>query len=409
MSEKTTEPTRDGQDAISRRVRKGANGQRPFLFLAIIVGMSLSIFGGYRWYTRAIESTDDAHVEADVVPVSARVAGQVVRVAVRDNQVVKEGDLLLQIDPVDYVARKKQALAELEVARAEVRAAEADLSVVDASSRGGLSSARAGVASAKLAIGSADAQVEAAKAAVERAKIELKKKRQDAERARKLAEEKTISADQLESALTAEEASVARMAEAQAQLAAVTDLASAARSRVYEARGRLLQNEPVQGQEEKAAARLALARARVESAQAAFDLATIAQDRTQVRAPIAGRLSRIAVREGQLVQAGQLIVNLVPDFLYVVANFKETQVGAMKAGQRAEVEIDAYPGRVFTARVESIAPGTGARFSLLPSDNATGNFVKVVQRVPVKLVWNDHRPNVRLEPGLSVIVKVKIQ
>jgi membrane fusion protein (multidrug efflux system) len=119
--------------------------------------------------------------------------------------------------------------------------------------------------------------------------------------------------------------------------------------------------------------------------------------------------SRVAVRPGQLVQPGQLLVNLVPETLYVVANFKETQVGGMKTGQRAEVEIDAYPGRVFTARIDSIAPGTGARFSLLPPDNATGNFVKVVQRVPVKLIWNDHRPEVRLEPGLSAIVKVKVR
>lgn len=389
--------------------RNGGRGARPLLVLAAIVVLGVAGYAAWRVAHRGLVETDDAAVEADVVPIAARVSGEVLRVAVRDNQAVKRGDLLVEIDPLEHRARLEQAEAELGVARADERAAEADLAIVSATSQGGLSSARALVSSSALSVQVSQSQVSAAEASVARAEVDLRTKTQDLDRARSLADQGVIARATLDNAEAAEDAAQARLVEAQAQLRAARELAGAARARVSEAQGRLEQSEPVEAQQQKAAARLELARSRARGAKAAVDLARLALERTRVVAPEAGTVSRFAARQGQVVQPGQLLVNLVLASTYVVANFKETQIGLMRPGQRAEIEVDTYPGRTFAGRVESLSPGTGARFSLLPSDNATGNFVRVVQRVPVRIAWEGGPPPVRLEPGLSAIVTVRVR
>jgi membrane fusion protein (multidrug efflux system) len=177
---------------------------------------------------------------------------------------------------------------------------------------------------------------------------------------------------------------------------------------VSEARGSLARSAPVKPQIAAAEAQARLAAARVQSAQASLQLAELQLQYTQVVAPADGTISRLTARVGQLLQSGQPVAELVPDASYVIANFKETQIGQMRVGQRAEVEIDAYPGKKFPAQVQSLSGGTGARFALLPPDNATGNFVKVVQRVPVRLEWS-RPPGVAMRAGLSADVTVFVR
>jgi membrane fusion protein (multidrug efflux system) len=180
-----------------------------------------------------------------------------------------------------------------------------------------------------------------------------------------------------------------------------------AQTRVSEAQGRVEQSAPVDAQLAAARANADLAHARVVSAEATLDEARLQLEHTRIVAPSDGTLSKLAAREGQLVQLGQQLVAVVPTATYVTANFKETQVGEMRRGQRAVIEIDAFPGRKLEGTVESTSPGTGARFSLLPPDNASGNFVKVVQRVPVKIAWSNLPSDVHVAAGMSCDVTVQ--
>ena len=182
-----------------------------------------------------------------------------------------------------------------------------------------------------------------------------------------------------------------------------------AQTQIAEAKGRVEQSAPVDALLAAAQANADLAHARADAADASLAQARLQLSYTRIEAPADGLLSRLAVHEGQLVQAGQQVVGIVPNTTYVVANFKETQVGNMRAGQRAEISVDALPGRSFEGKVESTSPGTGARFSLLPADNASGNFVKVVQRLPVKIAWVNVPADVKLAAGLSVDVTVLTQ
>jgi membrane fusion protein, multidrug efflux system len=393
----------------ARQKTSPRRGRRAYMVLASAVVVGLAASGGYAYVSRDLESTDDARIEADVITVSPRVGGQVVRVAVVDNQPVNLGDLLVEIDPAPYRARVEQAEAELAIAQANVKVAQAEVTISAASSEGGLTAAHAGVSNAELSIQGADAQVLAAQAALERAQAQVRELETDLERARHLSQAGTIAAAELGHRESEAEVARARVREQSAQLAVAQDQARAARARVSETRGRLRQSEPVAAQLERSKAQFELAQARVKSAQAAVELARLDLQNTRALAPASGSVTRLPTRPGQTVQPGQLLVYLVPQGRYVVANFKETQIGRMRAGQRVDVEVDAYPGRTFEAHIDSITSGTGSRFSLLPADNATGNFVKVVQRVPVRIVWNGKAPEVPLEPGMSVIAEVHLR
>jgi membrane fusion protein (multidrug efflux system) len=280
---------------------------RVLIPLVLFIG---AVVGYYYYRNLGHEETDDAQVTADMVPVGTRVAGQIVKVHIRDNQIVKKGALIAELDAADYAAHVKQAEAEL--------------------------------------------------------------------------------------------------ATAQAQLAVSRESKQAAETRVREGRGRLNQSAPIDAQLATAEANAALAAARVRSAEAMLELAKLQLSYTKLSAPTDGTASKLTVREGQLVSAGQPIVELVPTETYVVANFKETQIGRMSPGQTATIHIDAFPGRVFSGRVESLSGGTGASFSLLPADNASGNFVKVVQRVPVRVAWLNRPEGLQLRAGLSAEVRVEV-
>jgi membrane fusion protein (multidrug efflux system) len=379
---------------------------RPYAILGGIVAVALSAYIGFRVAVAGRESTDDAQVAADVVPLASRVAGMVVELPVTDNQPVKKGDLIALIDDADYQNRVAQAEAELAAANAQADAADAQAKIALSTSKGGLSSAKAALSGSTASVAGADAQIAAAQASVEKAQADASRADNDLKRAQQLRKDDAIPQAQVDSLSSAAAASHAAVAQAQAQLAAAREAKSGAQTRIAEAAGRVEQSAPVDAQNAAAAANAALAHARAKSAEAALAQAKLQLSYTKIVAPFDGHISKLGVHVGQLVAPSQVITNVLPASTYIVANFKETQVGQMRAGQTATVSVDALPGRTLHAKVESISYGTGAEFSLLPPDNASGNFVKVVQRVPVKLTWVDLPADAALQAGLSVDVTV---
>jgi len=390
---------------VGEEEAKGRRGPRPTAIVGALAAVAIAGVLVYRHFTAGQEDTDDAQVEADVVPLGARVPGQILRVAVVENQEVKKGELVVEIDPGDYEARLAEAQAELGTAAAQAASAEAQERIVEASAKGAYSSAQASLTASSDVVANAEAQVEAARAAVVRAEADARKSDLDLGRAKALLAANAVPQQSFDNAEASADAAHAALREAKAQLAAAGESRRLSVSRVEEAKGHLVQSSPVAAQIAAAHASAVLSRARVKSAEAALRLAELQLSYTRVLAPEDGVVSKLGAHEGQIVQAGQPVVELVPAKNYVVANFKETQVGRMRPGQRATVELDAYPGRTFEGRVESRSGGTGARFALIPPDNATGNFVKVVQRVPIRIAWVN-TPDVPLTAGLSAEVKV---
>jgi membrane fusion protein (multidrug efflux system) len=381
------------------------NRRRPFVIVGVVAALLLLGIGAYLIYTAGEQSTDDAQVAADVVPVGTRVAGQVVKVDVTENQTVKKGQLLVEIDAADYEARVKQAAADLASQQAQAQAADAQVAVIEAGSRGGLTSARAALMGSTVGVGSADAQLLSARASLLRAQADARKAEIDLTRAKELKAANAVPQERVDNAQAAYDSASAALAQAKANIAVAEEARHAAQERVGEARGHLSQSSPIEAQIASARAQADLAHARVQSAEAQLDLAKLQRSYTRVLAPADGVASKLSVHDGQLVAVGTTVIELVPSTTYVVANFKETQVGRMKQGQRAEISIDAYPGKKFAGKVESLSGGTGASFSLLPADNASGNFVKVVQRVPVRIAWSSP-PELPMRAGLSADVTV---
>lgn len=381
------------------------NKRRPFVIVGVVVAVMLVAIGAYLLATAGQEDTDDAAVAADMVPVGTRVAGQIVKVHVQENQLVHKGDVIAEIDPADYAARVKQAEAELASQQAQAAAADAQVAVTEAGSRGGLSSARAALAGSTVSVSSAEAQLAAAQASLLRAQADARKAELDLSRAKELKAANAVPQERVDNAQAANDAAVAALAQAKAQVAVAQEARKAAQEHVGEMRGRVNASSPVAAQIAAVRAQADLAHARVQAAEAQLELARLQLSYTAVKAPADGVASKLTVHEGQLVSVGSPVIELVPTETYVIANFKETQLGKMKAGQRVDIEVDAYPGKKFEGKVESLSGGTGSSFSLLPADNASGNFVKVVQRVPVRIAWT-RAPEMAMRAGLSVDVTV---
>lgn len=251
-------------------------------------------------------------------------------------------------------------------------------------------------------------QIVVAEAAVRRAQADAERNRLDLERTKQLLASNAATPQQLEHDSAVASVTDAALEEAKARLDAARETRSVALSQVAQARGHLDQSAPIESQIGIAVANSALAHAKVRSATAQLKLAQLQLSYAKITAPADGRVSRVAVHEGQLVQAGQAVAEFVPNVTYVVANFKETQIGRIRPGQRADISLDAFPGRTFPGTVESESSGTGARFALLPPDNASGNFVKVVQRVPVRIRWLEP-PSVPLQAGLSADATIYVR
>jgi membrane fusion protein (multidrug efflux system) len=377
----------------------------------ILVGLATAVVAIYfihGYVTRNVVATDDAQVDADVVPVATRVGGVILHMKVTDNQKIEAGAVIAEIDDADYKAKVAAAQADLDAANAQAESADAQVDIVKSTSGGALSSAKAQLQGTGASVRSASAQVDAAEAAVARAKSDLGKAIADLDRAKKLHDAGAVSGQALENAQHARDSAQAQVDAAVANLAAARDQQSLSVSRVAEAQGRVVQSTPVDRQIASAVAAAKLAHARVQSMQAALDLAKLSLGYTKITAPVSGFVSRLGAHEGQMVQAGMTLVMVVPAKTYVIANFKETQMERIRPGDEVEVSVDALGGSSLHGKVDSISAGTGARFSMMPPDNATGNFVKVVQRVPVKIVWDDGQDLAQLHAGLSVEVKIHL-
>jgi len=358
-----------------------------------LVGLALVLVaaGVVAWeYFSVRESTDDAQVDAHVSPVAARVGGTVLEVLVKENERVEAGTVLARIDPRDYEVAVERARADLAESQASARAAHTNVPLTSTTA-----TAQARAAESELA--GAEARLAAARAALQEAEARARQLSEDAERLAPLLAKDEVSRQQHDAAATAASTAVASREAAAAQVAAAEKATEAARARLAQARTSREQIGIVSARADSATAKVAVS-------QAALDQAELNLSYTEVRAPTGGVVSRKAVEVGQVVQPGQplmAIVNL--DDVWVTANFKESQLGNMRPGQRAVISVDAYDGRKYEGRVDSIAAATGARFSLLPPENATGNFVKVVQRVPVKIVFDEGQdPDHLLRPGMSV-------
>lgn len=413
-NQRSTEPASTGKPPVevapapAKITAPPRGSRRPFVILGVVAVLVLGGITIYRLMTAGHENTDDAQVMSDMVPVGTRVAGAVAHVSVADNQLVKKDQLLVEIDRADYAARVQQAEAELATAKAQATAAEAQVQIVEATSKGGFATAQAALTGSTVGVGGAEAQLAIARASLTRAQADAHKTGIDLSRALELKKANATTQERVDAAQAADDSARAAVAQAQAQLTFAQEQKRTAESRVGEARGRMSQNAPVAPLIAAARAGADLANARVQSAEAALTLVKLQLSYTRVLAPADGVASKLMVHDGQLVGIGQPVVELVPTGTYVLANFKETQIGSMRPGQSAEIEIDAFPGRKFEGKIESLAGGTGAAFSLLPADNATGNFVKVVQRVPVRIAWINPPADVSMRAGLSADVTVTV-
>ncbi len=382
--------------------------RRPPIAALAVLGVVALAGGAWLLLQGHQEHTDDAQVEADVVAIAPRVSGLIARVPSTDDQVLPAGATVVQLDDSDYVLTLRSAEAERATAQANVQMADAQLQVARSNQAGGTHTAEAAVSGSAAAVQGADSQVAVAEAAVSRAELELERTVTDRKRSEQLLAGGAGSQERLDNARVAERSAQLALAQAKSGLAVAEDSRVGARTRVDEAKGRLEQTGALEAQIAVAEAGVALARARLAAAEAAVGQAQLKLNWTTVRAPQAGVVTRLNAVPGQLLTANQSVGYLVPQATYVAAFFKETQVGKMKPGQPAHLRVDAWPGRVFEGKVASLSGGTGSRFSMLPPDNASGNFVKVVQRVPVHIDWLQPPP-VPVRPGMSVDVEVDVQ
>jgi membrane fusion protein (multidrug efflux system) len=392
-------------------------GTRIRILTAVTVVAALGV-GAWFYTTRGRESTDDAQVDAHVTPVAARVGGTILRVPVTDNQPVEAGTVLVEIDAREYQIALDRARAELADAEAEMAAANANVPITATSTSSGVASARGGVEQAQAlseeaqhSLDAAEARVAAAKAKVAGEEATATRDERDVARLKGLLAKDEVSQQQYDAAVAQAEASKADVAVARAQVRESEFALQVARSRLAQSKVtqqvagadlRTAETAPQQLAATRARAQSSLAR--VKQAQAAVGRAELDLEHTVVKAPIKGVVSRKSAEPGQVIQPGQPLMTLIPlEQVWITANFKETQLADMRVGQRVTIEVDAYGGREFAGRVDSIAAATGSRFSLLPPENATGNFVKVVQRVPVKIVLDSSQdPEHLLRPGMSV-------
>jgi membrane fusion protein, multidrug efflux system len=389
-----------GQDGPSVRKRRRA----PLVFGGLLV--VAAAVATYIYISRiGREKTDDAQVEAHVSNVAARIAGQVKRVLVVDNQEVKAGDPLVELDDRDQQVKVVAARADHAAASAQLRMAQTQLALTEKTARANLTVAQGAIAQAAAVTGSTAAQIDQARADVAAAESRKQLTKVDRERAERLHATGAVTRSEIDARVAADTQADASLAQAQARLASALANRSNSSGTEVSARGRLLAAETVDEQVESARAQVALAEARVAQAQAALDRAALELEYTRLRAEIAGTISKLAVEPGQLVSPDRPLMAIVDlSDTWVVANLKETQLADIRPGQPVEVEIDSYSGTL-DGHVDSIAAGTGARFSLLPPENASGNFIKVTQRVPVKIKIDDRRRWL-LRYGMSAVVVI---
>jgi membrane fusion protein, multidrug efflux system len=388
----------------------------------ILVLCCVAGFFIYQKYFANRESTDDAQIDGHINPVAAKVSGHVLAIKVEDNQFVKAGTVLVQIDPKDYLVALEKARADLAAAKTIAEAAHTQVPMTDTTTSSQSNLAGAGIEQAISAKAAAMKDVETTRARLESAQARVRESQaiytraiQDLERMKLLIAKDEISKQQYDAAVASAAAALALKDSAQGGVDETSRAIEAAQARVSQTDARIkeaqanLQATRTGPQQQAISRSNALtASARVKQAQAVLEQAELNMQYADVRAPIDGIVSQRKVELGQYIQIGQPLLALVPlHNVWVTANYKENQLKDMHPGQKAVISVDAYGGRKYNGHVDSISAATGARFSLLPPENATGNYVKVVQRVPVKIVIDEGTDESHpLRPGLSVIATI---
>ena len=406
-----SQPSLDSEARYQRRRAFLSNPRTKWGF--ILVGLVILIAVFFLWrYLASYESTDDAQIDGHVNSVSARVSGHVTKLNVEDNQYVEKGTVLVEIDPADYEVAVARARAEYADAQAQASAAGINVPITDVSTSSQVSGAQGGVSGAQAGISAAREQFEAAKSQVVEADANNTKAQNDLLRYKLLIDKQEISQQQYDQAVDSAQAAAAALQAARAN-------ADAYAAQIKQAQSKLEQANADLRNAGNRSHTMRVIRARAQSAQAIADQKKAQLDQTELNlqytkviAPVSGAVSNRTVEVGQNLQPGQEMMKIIPldeADLWVTANFKETQLKKMKPGLPADIEVDAN-GKTYKGHVDSIAGASGARFSLLPPENATGNYVKVVQRIPVKIVFDKGAiKGHELRPGMSVVPKVWIK
>ena len=401
--------------------------KRPPLLVLIGLAIALTLGGifGLRWwhYTSTHESTDDAQLQGHVYEIASKVAGTVKDIAITDNETVTAGQLLVQLDPQSFQTAVDQAQAALTTAEQQANAAQigiaqasANASAQTTSAEGGIAGASAGIADAQAALKSAEAGVPVAQAGLKSAGATLQETQTEAARYQDLFAQGAVSAEERDSKTQAYEVAQAQQAQAQQQVSQAQAQVTQAQANITKAQSALttsqgsLQQANAAGlQTDVNSSQYAAAQSQIKQAAASLQAAQLQLSYTQIKAPAAGVIGNKSVEPGDQVQVGQPLMAVVGQDFWVVANFKETQIANIRPGDPVTVNIDALGSDTLTGKVQSVSPASGSQFSLLPPDNATGNFTKVVQRIPIEITLDPNSVKgdlSRLSPGLSATVAV---
>ncbi|XGV94763.1 MAG: HlyD family secretion protein [Leptolyngbya sp. BL-A-14] len=408
-------------------VSSSKHNRKRILIGAMAIGAIAATVFGYRWwrYAATHQETDDAYTTGHIHPVNARIAGTVTQVFVDDNQTVTQGQQLVQLDPRDYQVALQQAQAALAVAQHQADVAQTNIGIVSTNAQGqttvaqgNIDAAAASIATSQAALSEAQAGVPAAQANLAQVEANLVKAKLDYDRYTNLVKEGASPQQQLDAAKANYEAILAQrnaleeqIRQAQARVVQAQKNLDSAQAKLASTKGTLEQANSAAKQTEANRRQYQATLAAIAQAQAQVKNAQLQLSYTHITAPTAGRIGNKTVEVGQRLQSGQTLMAVVQDQPWIVANFKETQLGRMKPGQAVEIKIDSFPNHPFKGKVDSLSPASGAKFALLPPDNATGNFTKIVQRLPVKVVFDPQSIKgyeAQIAPGMSVIVSVEI-
>jgi membrane fusion protein (multidrug efflux system) len=406
--------------ALPKRPRKR------ILLSALGVGATVLSIVGIRWwqYEATHQDTNDAYVTGHIHPVNSRISGTVTQVLVDDNQIVTQGELLVQLDPRDYQVALQQAQASLAAARHQADVAQVNIGVAatnaqgqTTSAQGNIDAAAASISTSEAALAEAQAGVPAAQANLAQVEADLVKAKLDYDRYTNLVQEGASPQQQLDAAKASYDALLAKrnalqeqIRQAQARVVQAQKNLDNAQAKLAATRGTLEQANSVAQQTEANRRQYKAAQSAIDQASAEVKNAQLQLSYTRILAPTAGKIGNKTVEVGQRLQPGQTLMAVVQEQPWIVANFKETQLGKMQPGQEVEIRIDSFSQHPFKGKVDSLSPASGAKFALLPPDNATGNFTKIVQRLPVKIVFDPESIKgyeSRIAPGLSAVVSVE--
>jgi membrane fusion protein (multidrug efflux system) len=393
-----------------KKYSPAARHKRRRNLIILIAAVVLVVAGLFLWrYLTSYESTDDAQADVHLYPVSARISGYVIRVNVNDNQWVNKGDVLVEIDPTDYQVALAQARANLANAEATARSLNITVPIASVNTASQLQFTASGIEDAKAAVSAAEKQLAAAHQQVEAAQANDVRAQDDLRRYKLLVDKREVSPQIYDQALAAARSSTANVAAAQASESAAQQFIQQAQSRLTQATANHAYAQTGPQQVSSTKARVQAAIADVQQKRALVQAAELNLQYTKIIAPVSGEVNKTVV-VGLNVEPGQQLLTVVPlDEVWVTANFKETQLKHMQVGQKADIHVDSTDTTLH-GHVDSIAGATGPLFSLLPPENATGNYVKIVQRIPVKIVLEPgENRNRRLRPGMNVVPDVYLR